>query len=131
MTSLNLKDDLIYVDATLVYGNSRIAIKNALVDTGSSSTVVSRDIAYSLGMKPEPTDIINSVQGVGGTETVIEKKIDEIILDNVAAKNFGIQVGAMNYGIELDAIIGLDLLIACRAVINLEDRILTASKGLG
>lgn len=75
MVNITLKDGLIYVDATLLHGNSRITIKNALVDTGSSATVVSRDIAHSLGMKPEPTDIINSVQGVGGSESVIEKKI--------------------------------------------------------
>lgn len=45
------------------------------------------------------------------------------------ARNFFIQVGAMNYGIELDAIIELDLLTVCRAVLNLDDYILTAIKG--
>jgi predicted aspartyl protease len=128
MVKINSKDGLIYVDATLVHGNSSITLKNALVDTGSSATVISRDIAYSLGMKPEPTDIINSVQGIGGSESVIEKKIDAIRLDDVAAANFGIQIGAMNYGIELEAIIGLDLLTACKVVMNLENYTLTAIK---
>lgn len=129
MVNVNLKDGLIYVDAILVHGNSSITIKNALVDTGSASTVISRDIAHSLGMKPEPTDIINSVQGVGGSESVIEKKIDAISLDDISATNFDIQVGAMNYGIELDAIIGLDLLTACKVVMNLENYTLIAAKG--
>jgi predicted aspartyl protease len=128
MVKITLKDGLIYVDATLVYGNSSITIKNALVDTGSSSTVISRDIAHRLGMKPEPTDIINSVQGVGGSESVIEKEIDAISLDHIAATNFNIQVGAMNYGIDLDAIIGLDLLIACKVVMDLENFTLIAAK---
>lgn len=79
-------------------------------------------------MKPEPTDIINSVQGVGCSESVIEKKIDVIRLDDVAAANFGIQIGAMNCGIELDAIIGLVLLTACKVVTNLENYTLTAIK---
>ena len=129
MISLNLKNGLIYIDATLAHGNSSVTIKNTLVDTGSSSTVISRDIAHTLGLKPEPTDIINSVQGIGGSETVIEKKIDAIEIDNVAAANFNIQIGAMNYGIEIDAIIGLDLLTACRTVMDLNDYLLTASKG--
>lgn len=128
MVNINLRDGLIYIDATLVHGNNSITIKNALVDTGSASTVISRDIAHDLGMKPEPIDIINSVQGVGGSESVIEKKIDAIRLDNVAATNFYIQVGAMNYGIELEAIIGLDLLTACRVMMNLDNYTLTATK---
>ncbi|TYQ18279.1 UNVERIFIED_CONTAM: hypothetical protein Cloal_0703 [Acetivibrio alkalicellulosi] len=114
MINISLKDGLIYVDATLIHGISSITIKNALVDTGSSATVISRDIAHSLG--------------IGGSESVVEKKIDAISLDNIAATNFDIQVGTMNYGIELDAIIGLDLLTACKVVMNLEAYTLTAYK---
>lgn len=77
---------------------------------------------------PEPTDIINSVQGIGGSETVIEKKIDAIEIDNVLASDFCIQIGTMNYGIEIDAIIGLDLLTACETIMDLNDYILTANK---
>ena len=128
MININLRDGLIYVDATLMYGNRSVTIKNALVDTGSSTTVISRDIAHNLGMKPEPTDIINSVQGIGGSESVIEKKIDVVSLDSNLATNFSIQVGAMNYGIELEAIIGLDLLTVCKVVMNLENYTLTAVK---
>lgn len=34
MISLNLRDGLIYIDATLVHGGNIVTIKNALVDTG-------------------------------------------------------------------------------------------------
>ena len=78
MIKINSKDGLIYVDASLVHGKRSITLKNALIDTGSCTSVISRDIAHSLGMKPEPTDLINSVQGVGGSEFIIEKKIDAI-----------------------------------------------------
>ncbi len=61
-------------------------------DTDAVTSPISRDIAYSLGMKPEPTDITNSVQGVGGSESVIEKGIDAIRLDDAAAANFSIQI---------------------------------------
>lgn len=128
MISINLRDGLIYVDANLQHGNNSIKIKNALVDTGSTATVISSDIAHSLGMKPESTDIINSVQGIGGSETVVEKRIDVISIDNVEARNFNIQVGAMNYGIELEAIIGLDLLTECKVIMNLCEYSLTAIK---
>jgi predicted aspartyl protease len=119
MAKIVLKDGLIYADATLTHGGKTVIIKNALIDTGSAATVISSEIANKLGLKPEPTDIINSVQGVGGTETVIEKRIDSVSLDISAVSDFRIQVGAMDYGIELEAIIGLDMLTRCRAVLDL------------
>lgn len=119
MAKIIFKDKLIYVDITLSHGNKKVTIKNALVGTGSAATVISNDIANKLGLKPEPSDIINSVQGVGGSETVIEKVIDSVSLDAGIVKEFHIQVGAMDYGIDLDAIIGLDMLTACKAVLDL------------
>ena len=125
MANILLKDGLIYADATLTHGSKNVLIKNALVDTGSSTTVISSEIAHKLGLKPQPNDLINSVQGVGGCETVIEKVIDSIILDALSVADFHIQVGAMDYGIELEVIIGLDLLTKCSAVLDLNKFILT------
>lgn len=119
MINIIIREGLIYINVTLTHKDKSFNIKNALVDTGSSSTVICRNIAHKLGLKPEPNDLINSVQGVGGTESVYEKKIDSIKLDSLTESNFNIQVGAMDYGIELNAIIGLDLLIKCRALLDL------------
>lgn len=125
MSQILFKDGLIYTTAILSNKNRTVILKNALVDTGSSSTVISSEIAKKLGLKPEPTDIINSVQGVGGSETVIEKVIDSITLDVSAVTDFHIQVGAMDYGISLEAIIGLDLLTKAKAVLDLNNFIIT------
>ena len=56
--------------------------------------------------------------------TVIEKVIDTIILDTSTIEKFHIQVGAMDYGIELEAIIGLDLLTKSKAVLDLNNFLL-------
>ncbi len=127
MSKIFLNDGLIYTTVALSHKNKTIILKNALLDTGSSSTVISSEIANKLGLRLEPTDIINSVQGVGGSETVIEKVIDSIVIDTSTVKKFHIQIGAMDYGITLEAIIGLDLLTAFRSVIDLEIYMLTAS----
>ena len=59
------------------------------------------------------------MQGIGGSESVVEKKIDSIKLDDILATNFCIQIGTMDYGIELDAIIGLDFLVKCKVIMYL------------
>ena len=126
MAGITFKDGLIYADATLSHRNKQIVIKHALLDTGSASTVISDKIAEKLGLKPEPTDNINLVQGIGGYETVIEKTIDSVSLDTSILSDFNIQVSAMDYGIELDAIIGLDMLVKCKVLLDLDKLTLEA-----
>ena len=36
-------------------------------------------------------------------------------------ENFSIQIGAMNYGFDLDGILGLDFLREIRAIINIDE----------
>lgn len=122
MAHIFLKDGLLYIDLHLKHGDKTATIKNALIDTGSVSTVISREIITNkLGLKPQPNDLINSVQGIGGSETVIEKVIDFISIDNTVIPKFHFQMGAMDYSLELEAIIGLDLLIACKAILDLNN----------
>lgn len=73
MVNINFKDGLIYVDATLVHGKSSITIKKALVDTGSAATVISRDIAHELGLRPEPT---LETKTAGGTNAKVDRIMD-------------------------------------------------------
>lgn len=125
MSDIYLKDGLIYTDVTLAHKDKKVLLKNALIDTGSSSTVISNEIANKLGLKPEPTDLINSVEGIGGSETVIEKIIDNVCLDKAEIKEFHIQVEAMAYGIELEAIVGLDMLTKSKAILDMNSFKLT------
>ena len=125
MATILLINGLIFTNAILTHGSNIMLLRNALIDTGSSSTVISIEIAHKLDLKPEADDLINSVQGVGGSESVYEKKIDSIKLDVSEASDFHIQVGAMDYGIALEAIIGLDLLKECHAALDLKNFVST------
>lgn len=48
------------------------------------------------------------IRGVGGTEFVFMKTIDRLSAGTLETDNFEIEIGAMDYGIELDGILGLD-----------------------
>ena len=43
------------------------------------------------------------------------------------AEGFSLEIGAMNYGFDLDGIIGLDLLQQLKAVINIDDLLLQSN----
>ena len=63
--------------------------------------------------------MIRLIRGVGGTEFVFSKPVDGLSVGNLGVGHFDIEVGGMDYGFDLDGIIGLDFLRAIRAKIDL------------
>jgi len=98
-----------------------------LIDTGSGGTVLSADMVEEIDVVPEPADRFRQIVGVGGAEFVYEKKIDSLSVGALTAVDFTVEVGALDYGFGINGIIGLDFLMATRAIIDLGD--LTISPG--
>lgn len=68
--------------------------------------------------------MIYRISGVGGSEFVFSKTINSIKIGEKKTGNFTVEIGAMDYGFDLDGIIGLDLLQQMKAIINLDRLIL-------
>jgi hypothetical protein len=117
---IRLRHGLLWVSASLLYSGKQLLCKNVLVDTGSAGTVFSVDRVFTMGMQPEPADAIRELRGVGGTEFVFVKRIDQLILGDFGISDFEIELGTMDYGMEIDGIIGLDFLLKVKAKIDLE-----------
>ncbi|MCP4104386.1 MAG: hypothetical protein GY749_02445 [Desulfobacteraceae bacterium] len=94
--------------------------ENVLIDTGSVGTVFSVDRVVEIGIHPEPNDGVRELLGIGGTEFVFIKQVDKLSLGNFQMTDFEIEVGAMDYGIDIDGIIGLNFLLQAKAKIDLE-----------
>jgi predicted aspartyl protease len=94
-------------------------IENVLLDTGSASTLLSVDAVAEIGIGPEPTDPIHRIRGVGGTEFVFEKHIDEVTLGSLVLKDCKVELGMLDYGFDINGILGLDFLSATQAIIDL------------
>jgi predicted aspartyl protease len=117
---LVIDDGLLLTDIVLTFKGQSLLLKRVLVDTGSGSTIVSTDLAESIGIVAEENDMIYRISGVGGSEFVFTKRIDSIKIGEREAENFSLEIGAMNYGFDLDGIIGLDLLQQIKAIINID-----------
>lgn len=120
MKKLIIEDGLLLTDMELTFKGQMLLLKRVLVDTGSGSTVVSTDLAESIGIVAEENDMIYRISGVGGSEFVYSKTVDFIKVGDLQAENFTLEIGAMNYGFDLDGIIGLDLLQQLKAIINID-----------
>ena len=127
MKKLTIEDGLLLTDMELTFNGHLLHLQRVLVDTGSGSTVVSTDLAESIGIVAEENDMIYRISGVGGSEFVYSKTVDSVKIGDMQTEGFALEIGAMNYGFDLDGIIGLDLLQQLKAVINIDKLLLQSN----
>ncbi|MBI5444496.1 MAG: aspartyl protease family protein, partial [Deltaproteobacteria bacterium] len=102
---VRLEDGLPFVSASIVVGGRVVALPIALLDTGSAGTLVNADRLLDEGVTPEPSDRIGSVRGIGGVEYVLRKHATEARLGELSVRDVTVQVGALDYGFSVDAIV--------------------------
>jgi predicted aspartyl protease len=117
---LTIEDGLLLTDLKLIFRGKSLSLNRVLVDTGSESTIFSTDLVQSIDLIPEVDDTIYRISGIGGSEFVFSKRVDTIKIGEAEVTDFPLEIGAMNYGFDLDGIVGLDLLQEMKANINLE-----------
>jgi predicted aspartyl protease len=115
---ITVASGLAFVSSVLIYRDNRISLNKMLIDSGSTKTVFKSDSVRSIGLEGQESDRIVQVRGVGGIEYVVKTSVDEIQVGELVVKNFDVQLGALDYGIEIDGIIGLDFLLSTGAVMN-------------
>lgn len=77
-----------YVRATLRFAGRRLKLDRVLLDTGSGGSVFAADAVDALGIEPEGPDIIHRISGVGGSEFVYSKRVDQLALGDMKIDNF-------------------------------------------
>lgn len=125
-----LNHGLPFVEMTFSHHGAKRTVANMLIDTGSAATLLSAEVALELGLEPEITDVIRTMRGIGGEEFVYEKKIESLMLEDTIVPQFTIQIGAMDYGMNMNGILGTDFLLAIGAVLDLKKREIYVSEAL-
>ena len=118
---LTLKDDLPFTTIRIAYRGIEIDVSNILVDTGSASTILAADSVARIGIMPEPEDMLYTIRGVGGTEVVFTRQIDYVQVNQQRLAQFEVEIGGMDYGFDINGILGMDFLTQAGVVINLRD----------
>lgn len=124
---LLFKHNLPFVTATVAYHGAKILVPDVLVDTGSAITIFSTDIVTLTHIAPEHTDILHRIRGVGGADVVFMRTVDYIQVGTSRIMNFQIDIGGMDYGFDINGILGMDFLTNAGAIINLKEMSLTFS----
>jgi predicted aspartyl protease len=116
---LQVKGDLPFITLIVAYQGSTVEISNVLVDTGSATSILSADQVSKIHLIPAPEDILYTIRGVGGSEVVFSRQVDYLQVGEQQVANFQIEVGGMDYGFDIDGILGMDFLTRAGAVIDL------------
>ena len=122
---LLLKDNLLFTTITVAYQGSLLNIQHVLVDIGSATTILSVDILAQIYTTPLPDDILHTIRGVGGSEVVFTRHLDYLQIGECRLFDFEVEIGGMDYGFEINGILGMDFLIRAEGIINLRDMRIT------
>ncbi len=116
---LRVEGRLPFVSVRIRFAGKRLTMDQVLLDTGSAGSVFSADLVRPLGIRPEGDDRVRRILGVGGSEFVYSKRVECLSAGDMKVENFEVQIGAMRYGFPLNGILGMDFLLATRAVVDL------------
>ncbi|MFN2291113.1 MAG: retropepsin-like aspartic protease [Anaerolineae bacterium] len=118
---LILKDSLPFTNVQLRYHGAEIEIPDVLIDTGSASTILAAHLVAQAGIEPEMSDTLYTIRGVGGTEAVFSRRVDLLQVGPSTVADFEIEVGGMDYGFEINGILGMDYMLQTGMILNLHD----------
>ncbi|MGL5576134.1 MAG: retropepsin-like aspartic protease [Sarcina sp.] len=122
MVDFEYRYGLPFCSIDIEYKGNYKKLENILIDTGSGGTILKMDLVEEIGVTIEVTDSIECIQGVGGSEFVYKKSIDKINLGKLEVENLKVEIGVMDYGFEINGILGIDFLRAVSAVIDLHNQ---------
>lgn len=120
MVKLQLKYGLPFCSIKLIYKGKEMILDDVLLDTGSGGTVFKMDKVEEVGITIEEDDIIETISGIGGSEFVYKKYVDSISMGDLNLDDFKVEIGVMDYGFEINGIVGIDFLKSVGAVIDLD-----------
>ena len=118
---LALKGNLPFAPVTVAYQGASLTLPEVLIDTGSARTILSVDVVAHIQITPALDDILYTIRGVGGSEAVFSRKVDHLQIGSQRLENFEIEVGGMDYGFDIQGILGMDFLKQAGAILNLAE----------
>ena len=99
---IQIYDGLPFTKVTLKHRGKSTEVDRVLIDSGSAGTVFDVDELAKIDLLPDLNDVVHTVFGIGGTEFVVEKRIEQISLVSLELKDFPIEIGAVDYGFEMN-----------------------------
>lgn len=120
MSKIIVSRRLPFVTVTLSANGQTLTLDQILVDTGSFASVFRTDDLAKLDVRPQGSDRLIEVFGIGGSEHVVQTQIDQLQVGDLSLRPAVIQMGRVDYGFNINGILGFDFLQRTGAAIDLK-----------
>lgn len=117
---LRYEHGLLFVDIKIEYNGKKICIKDIVVDTGASYTIIDPDTVHEIGIKAEASDKFITMYGIGGEHYAYRKNIDCIEIGDRNLNNISLDFGIIDEEGIINGLLGLDVLMKLGIKINLD-----------
>lgn len=118
---LKFVDGLLQTSLSLSFKGRSMTLDKLVVDTGASHTLLSADAVTDIGVYFEYGDKIVSAFGIGGEDSCFRKKFSTVQLGEFQIDNFNLDVGLLHEKLDINGLIGLDLLMQAHVILDLSD----------
>ncbi|MFB9274466.1 retropepsin-like aspartic protease [Cohnella cellulosilytica] len=107
---IEFREGLLFTEITVQYKGKKKLIKNIVIDTGASHTLISQDAVDEIEIRATLDDHFITSFGIGGEEYAFIKKIDSIEIGDYLIQNVEIDFTSFKYH-NVNGLLGLDILL--------------------
>ncbi|SHG60442.1 retropepsin-like aspartic protease family protein [Ornithinibacillus halophilus] len=115
---ISYNGQLITVSLIVNFRGKSIEVRDVIIDTGSSHTVISPDILEEIGIMYEEGDPIYEAYGIGGSVPFYTKEMEQIKIGDFTVNNIEIDVGMLPK--DHNGLLGLDILKDYKFILDLD-----------
>lgn len=115
---LNVRYSLPFISLEVIFRGKKLKLENVLLDTGSAGTIFNANVVEAIGVVPEKYDTVDTIRGIGGIEYVYVKNFDLVQFEEISLKDFEVEIGNMDYGMNIDGILGFDFICSAKLIID-------------
>lgn len=117
--NLDYVNGLLFSCITITHHGKTMIIPKVVIDTGAAASILSIDAVEELFNDYEPEDQIRFMTGIGGREASVRRKINLVKFHSFLMKDFRIDFGRIGEYSEINGLIGLDILIPGKFIVDL------------
>lgn len=125
MKNFKYKNGLLYTDIEILIENKSILVKDIIIDTGASHTIISSSYLEESDIGFNDDDTIVKASGYGGTvQYSVRKLVNKVTYGDITLENIKLDFGEIDPEEKVNGLLGLDFLINANLIIDLVDNLL-------
>lgn len=125
MKNFKYKNGLLYTDIEILIENKSILVKDMIIDTGASHTIISSSYLEESDIGFNDDDTIVKASGYDGTvQYSVRKLVNKVACGDITLENIKLDFGEIDPEEKVNGLLGLDFLINANLIIDLVDNLL-------